>query len=114
MIGYVVLGMLAAFGGFCALWAGLGWLLPEGRGCVLVCYGLPDVGIRSRYRWLHGAGLLKCPLLAVAKEHPEDRDAEICGGEELLSRLELERRKFDGTGNGDHTGRHQRRGISEL
>ena len=114
MLGYVLLGFLAAFGAFCGLWAVFGWLLPEGGGAVLVCYGLPDEGIRSRYQWLKGTGLLKSPLLAVAEDGPEWDGLEICSREELISRLEWERRKFDGTGNGDHTGCHQRRGLSEL
>ena len=114
MLGYVLLGFFAAFGVFCMLWAVFGWLLPQGRGVVLVCCGMPDEGILCRYRWLKGAGLMTCPLLVVAEEGPESDGLEICSGEELLSRLELERVKIDGTGNGDPPGRHQRRGISEL
>jgi hypothetical protein len=40
-------------------------------------------------------------------------DIEICAGENLLARLEMERNQV-GTGNGNPSGRHQRRGISEL
>lgn len=115
MAGYILLGTLAAFGAFSVLWALLGWLLPSGRGCALVCFGMPDEGILSRYRWLRDLGLLNVPLLIVAEEGgTEHRGTEICSGEELLPRLEWERNRFDGTGNGDHSGRHQRRGVSEL
>lgn len=116
MAGYIVLGTLAAFGLLSAVWALLGWLLPDGRGCAMVCLGTPDEGICSRYRWLRGMGLLSCPLLIVAEESGEapEETMEICSREELLPRLEQERNRFDGTGNGDHSGRHQRRGISEL
>lgn len=116
MAGYVVFGVLAAFGVLCALWAGLGWLLPAGRGCALVCFGLPDEGMRSRYRWLHAMGWFTGPMIAVSEG--DDRipycETEICEPGALLSRLEWERNRFDGTGNGDPTGRGQRRGVSEL
>ena len=115
MAGYILLGTLAAFGALSALWALFGWLLPGGKGCALVCFGVPDDGILSRYRWLKGLGLLRCPLLIVAEDEDFScRDTEICSGERLLSRLERERNGFDGTGNGDHSGRYQRCGVSEL
>lgn len=116
MAGHVILVMLAAFGVLCAMWAGLGWLLPSGRGCALVCYGYPDEGIRSRYRWLCALGLFSGPLIAVTEDTglPQGCETEICRPEAMLVRLEWERNRFDGTGNGDPTGRHQRRGISEL
>lgn len=115
MAGYVLLGALAAFGLLSMVWASLGWLLPSGRGCALVCFGKPDPGILSRYKWLRGLGLLSCPLLVVADDPGEPEDGiEICTGEELLSRLEMERNRFHGTGNGDPPGRDQRRGVSEL
>ena len=115
MAGYIILGALGAFGCLSLLWALLGWLLPAGQGCALVCYGEPDEGILSRYLWLRGTGLLRCPLLAVVPaEADPSGEKEICTREALLARLEWERNRFDGTGNGDPTGRHQRRGISEL
>lgn len=115
MAGYILIGTLAAFGAFSAFWALFGWLLPGGKGCALVCFGVPDDGILSRYRWLKGLGLMHCPLLIVAEEDGFScRDTEICSGENLLSRLERERLESNGTGNGDHSGRHQRRGVSEL
>ena len=106
--------MLAAFGTLCALWTMFGWLLPGGRGCALVCWGIPDEGILARYRWLRNLGLLACPLIVIAEDGPEGKDAEICSGEDLLFRLEMERKRFDGTGNGDHSGHHQHGGVPEL
>ncbi len=115
MIGYFVLGTLAAYGCFCALWALLGWLLPRGKGCALVCWGLPEEGILSRARWLRGAGFLQVPLIAVAEDPVMIcGEIEICSPETLLSRLERERKEVHGTGNGDHPGCGQRRGVSEL
>lgn len=114
MAGYVFFGAMAAFGFFCVLWALLGWLLPAGEGCAVVCYGQPDPGVIIRYRWLRGMGFLRCPLLVVTDTDSFEEEIEICTGEELLSRLEMERNRFAGTGNGDPSGRHQRRGISEL
>ena len=115
MAGYFVTGALAAVGVLAILWALLGWLLPDGRGCLLVCYGAPDEGICSRYRWLRGAGLLGCPLVAV--DAPEDKvreDVELCAGEDLVLRLKWERNQDYGTGTGDFTGRHQCRDLPEL
>ena len=115
MAGYVLIGTLAAVGAFSLVWTALGWLLPAGQGCALVCFGPPDEGILSRFRWLRGAGLLRCPLLVVSAQPAQAwDDTEICAGEQLLSRLEWERNRFNGTGNGDHSGHDQRRGVSEL
>lgn len=112
MAGYVLFGALAAFGLLSVLWATLGWLLPSGKGCVVVCYGVPDPGIVSRWKWLQSLGLLRCPLIAVTEEAAGD--IEICAGEELIARLEMERNRLHGTGNGDPARRRKRRGISEL
>ena len=109
---YVIMGTLAAFGLLSVLWAVVGWLLPSGRGCVLVCYGLPDIGIVSRWKWLRSLGLLRCPLIAVTEEICEE--TENCAGEHLLARLEMERNQVHGTGNGDPSGCCQRRSLSEL
>lgn len=115
MVGYIILGTLAAFGLLSALWALFGWLLPGCKGCALVCYGLPDEGTIARTAWLRSLGLLECPLLIVAEAvQNQPAGTEICSPEELLPRLERERNEVHGTGNGDHSGRHQRRDISEL
>lgn len=115
MAGYILVGTLAAFGALSMLWTLLGWLLPGAKGCVLVCWGVPDEGILSRFWWLRGTGLLTCPLLAVVPEGTDvPEPAQICTGAELFARLEWERNQFHGTGTGDSSGRHQRRGISEL
>ena len=115
MLGYFVVGTLAAFGFFCVLWALLGWLLPGGKGSALVCYGTPDEEILNRSKWLKDMGLLDVPLLIVAEETEVTYPGtEICSREELLPRLERERNRYHGTGDGDHSGRHQRRGVSEL
>ena len=116
MAGYWIVGMLAAFGLLCALWAVLGCLATGGKGCAVVCLDPPGEEILARFILLKGLGLLDCPLLAVTGEAiPVHFDEiEICSPEDLLPRLTEERKRFDGTGNGDHTGRHQRRGISEL
>ncbi len=115
LLGYFVLGTLAAFGAVCALWAVFGWLLPDGAGCALVCWGEPDDGILARVKWLQAMGLLRAPLLAVAEDGAFFcPGAEICSGEELLPRLEWERKRVNGTGDGDHSGRGQRGDLSEL
>ena len=111
----ILLAILAAFGLMSLGWVLFGWLLPSGKGCALVCYGEPDVGILSRYLWLWGMGFFRCPLIAVGEDLLCSHSAmEICAGEDLVNRLEMERERFHGTGNGDSSGHHQRRGISEL
>ena len=114
MAGYVILGTLAAFGLFCVIWTAFGWLLPGLKGCAVVCVGMPSEGMLYRIKWLQGMGLLSCPLLSVAQLGQSSPDLEICSGEMLLSRLEWERKRFDGTGNGDYSGHHQCGGVSEL
>ena len=114
MIGNILFGTLAAIGAWSILWAALGWLLPAGQGSALVCYGVPDTGIVSRWKWLNGIGLLRCPLIAVTEEVFPEEETERCSGEELLSRLETERKRFNGTGNGNPPGHHRCRGLSEL
>ena len=120
------LAVLAAFGALCALWAVLGWLLSGGEGAVLICRGFPgmtECGLIRRYLMLRGMGLLECPLIVVdvGLADPERRrleamgnGIELWGAEELLRRLEQERKQIDGTGNGNHSGRDRRRGVSEL
>ena len=94
---YVLIGFLAAYGALSVLWASLGWLLPGMKGCMLVYLGRPGEGICRRYRWLRGLGLMDCPLLAVTEE-AETEEIEVCGPENLLSRLAWEAERFGGTG----------------
>lgn len=106
MLGYVILGVLAAFGFFCMLWAMGGLLLPRKRGGVLVFLcrpGLPADEAVLWDGWLRGLGFLKAPLLLVDSPlSPEQRQklssvhphVEFCSLEELPSRLELERTEF--------------------
>ena len=94
---FVLIGFLAAYGALSVLWAGLGWLLPGMKGCAVVYMGRPGEGICRRYRWLRGLGLMDCPLLAVTEE-AETEEIEVCGPENLLSRLAWEAERFGGTG----------------
>lgn len=116
MAGYMILGFLAAFGGLSLLWTMLGWLLPSGKGLVLVCAGLPDPGVLGRYRWLRGMGFLNCPLVCIVERSPGKVpvDMEFCSRESLWNRLEWEKHYTYGTGTGDSSGRDQRCDISEL
>ena len=112
--GIWILGVLAAFGLLCALWALFGWLLPGLKGGVLVICGTPEPETFARIKLLRGLGFLDCPLILVGNWDQKFPDTEICSPEELPSRLEMERKRFDGTGNGDHSGHHQRGGVPEL
>ncbi|MBP3674014.1 MAG: hypothetical protein J6J18_09330 [Oscillospiraceae bacterium] len=106
MAGYVLVGMLAAFGIFCSLWVILGWLLPGGKGGVLVCWGnpgFPEKYFVQRYIFLWETGLIRCNLLVVDLgldesdimwlRHLSSR-IRICTPEELPSGLELERKRI--------------------
>ena len=93
---YILLGFLSAYGALSVLWASLGWLLPGLRGCAVVYMGTPGEGMRRRWRWLRGLGLVNCPFLAVTKEQTEDM--EVCGREELIARLMREAERVGGTG----------------
>jgi len=115
MAGYVIVGTLAAFGLLAVLWALLGVLFPGGEGCAVVCCGTPRAEIFAVFKLLKGLGVLRCPLIAVTEKDDCPIDGtERCRPEQLLQRLTEERNRFDGTGNGDHSGCHQRRGVSEL
>ncbi len=78
VVGFVMIGMLAAFGALCAAWMLFGFLLPGAKGGVLVCLckGREEAVIR-RYLWLHGAGLLTCPLVLLDSRLPQQQQAKI-------------------------------------
>ncbi len=126
MVWLFCVGIMAAFGIICALWALFGWLLPGNREGLVICFGtpgLPESGFIRRYLFLRDWGLLGSDLLVVDQglAEPERRwlenrrcGIELCEPEELPARLELERKRIAGNGNGDHTGRDQRCGVSEL
>ena len=114
---YVFFGTLASFGFLCGLWALTGWLLPGGRGGVIVCFCKAEKGIACVRRccWLRSVGLLHTAVIAVdcgmtpRAEKELDRlgrYVEICSLQALACRLELERDQIDGTGIGDHSGHH--------
>ncbi len=112
------IAVFAAFGFLCALWAFFGCLLSDSRGGVIVCDG---AGLLRRVLLLRRFGLLSCPILvtgsldeALRREIAQSEEAEICTPEDVLRCLELEREKIAGTGNGDHSRRDCRGGISEL
>ncbi len=98
---YFFIGVLAAFGGVCGLWAALGWLLPGSARLTAVCFcrpGLKELSAIRRWRWLRDLGLLRGQLLAVdcGLSPAEKRQIEAMGivlwrMEELPERLELER-----------------------
>lgn len=69
MMGYVVLGLLAAFGGYCALWTLFGFLLPGSRRCtlVLLCSPHDEPALLRRLLWLREMGLLRCALLVSGR-----------------------------------------------
>ncbi len=100
---YFIVGMLAAFGLLCALWALLGWALPGDGNSAAVCLchaGLKEINAVRKLLWLRDWGFLKCPVLLVdcGLSEEEKRQLsklsdyiEFCELEALAARLELER-----------------------
>lgn len=122
----LLLAMMAAFGTACALKVLFGLLLPKPKEGILLCSASNsrrgDLALR-KYIYLKDLGLLDCTLVVVDQGLSETErkwllqkngGIEIIDPEELPRRLELERNRIDRTGNGDHSGRDQRRGVSEL
>jgi hypothetical protein len=85
MAGYFIIGTLAAFGAFCALWALIGLFLPRHTGTLVVVQSTPsqkEAALR-RYRWLEGLGLVQGPVIFIDT------------WEDLTSLTEQERNGFD-------------------
>ena len=103
MAAFIILTVLAAFGGFCVLWSLFGFLLPGQRGAaaVLLCKGgSGEEAVIRRYLWLYNTGLIRCPLLLVdcglsAQERQQlEKYAHtiiLCTVEELPTLLKQER-----------------------
>ncbi len=107
MVGFVLIGALAAFGLVSALWALTGWLLPGGHGGGAVCLckpGLKNLATIRRFCLLRDLGLFRGPIWLVNCGLPEEemrelnrlgRGTELCTMEELKVRLEQEYTRFD-------------------
>ena len=103
MLGFVMIGFLAAFGAFCALWILLGsWLIDAGDGHIILfpAPGKEETAVR-RYLWLWNLGLVKekltvvsDSLCALSHRYPGVR---FLTRAQFLSDLEQEREERDGT-----------------
>ena len=106
MLGFVIIGALAAFGLVCAVWTVIGLFLEDTGGELR--YSGPDaVEFARRYLWLREMGLLRCPLRVESAGESERRWLAEHGIELTDGRENIDRR------TGDFTGCHQRRDISE-
>lgn len=98
MIGFFVLGTLAAFGLVSALWTLYGLLLPPDRDGVLFAPGRPGAAEGSfarRYLWLRELGLIRGKLVLVnfglsdgERDWLLERGVEVCTPEQLPARME--------------------------
>ena len=91
MAGYIIIGMLAAFGLLSALWAIAGLWLPRQPGAAVVVFSTGDHREEStlrRYRWLKSLGLVSCPLILV--DGTPQEDIICCTSDELTALLEQE------------------------
>lgn len=107
MTGWIILGVLAAFGVLSGVWALFGWLFSCGIGGALVCMCRPggqEMALVQRYSWLRGVGLIRSPMLLVGSTLSLREQAllcrkypgiEFCSLEELAPRLEVERDRLD-------------------
>ncbi len=118
MAGFVILGMLAAFGALCAIWILLGILLPRPKGGVLVfvAQGQEELLLRW-YLCLRGLGCIGCPLVLLDSQLPACSQQKITQKHPSIrfSTKEAwieERQNIDGTGN--PAGDHRRGGLSKL
>ena len=67
MGGFVVLGMLAAFGLVCFVWVLTGLILPR-RGGILVYLGDDPMTAARRYLWLREMGLTNSCLIVTEQD----------------------------------------------
>ena len=119
MLGYVIIGMLAAFGALCAGWLVYGMLLPRSGGRLLVM-GENAPEVLRRCVWLREMCLLDACLTALdtnlrpgERAWLESRNIEIWNAADLEARLEMGAKEH-GAGTGDPPGCHQCGGVSEL
>ena len=103
MLGYAVIGMLAAFGTLCALWVMLGIFLPGSRTTVTYCLCAEEdaIYIRRRWRWLQDLGLVRGRIVIL-------RDRR-----QALEYIKQELEHID-AGITDPSGHHRRGGVPEL
>ena len=115
MAGMVILGALAAFGAMCALWLVTGALLPGDREGIMVYIWRDSAagrGFAARWRIQWDLGLLRGRLLVLDLGLTEADRLFLARWGRNVEILETETE--DGTGTGNYSGRHQRRGLSEL
>ena len=91
MLGYVVIGTLAAFGLLCGVWVlcGLFTKYPSGK---LLYIGDDTRLFAQRYLWLREMGLIRCPVAVLEPEEAltqwlEAQKIEIYDREAMLTRL---------------------------
>lgn len=103
MLGYAVIGMLAAFGMLCALWVLLGVFLPGSSKTVTYCLCSKEdaIYIRRRWRWLKDLGLIRGRIVI------------LCDKQRTLEHIKQELEHID-PGTTDPTGHHRRGGVPEL
>ena len=97
VVGYIMLGTLAAFGLVSALWVLYGFLLPAERGGGLYAPARPGVtedSFARRYLWLRELGLLREELTMVdfgisnaERDWLTERGVRICTPEKLAERM---------------------------
>ncbi len=102
MIWDVLMGLFAAFGVFCALWAVLGGWLTGGEKYTLVVHCLPGQvpGACRRCRYLRQIGLARGKWILVCHgvaPEIQEPNMDLMTPEQYLRWLEQERKRIDGT-----------------
>lgn len=99
MGGFILLGMLAAFGLVCAVWVLAGMMLPRRRG-ILVYLGDDPMTAARRYLWLREMGLTSSHLVLTEQDREglewfAAQGIEIWSREALIRRLETGENEID-------------------
>ena len=94
MAGYVIVGMLAAFGLLCAVWFLWGLFTLEGETGTILWLGGDVHSFAQRYIWLREMGFVRGRLVIVAEDLSaqerqwlEAQEIELCSREALAQRL---------------------------
>ena len=113
MIGYIIIGVLAAFGLLCLFGLIFLWVTPKIQGLTLFCRGYSpaqELDALLRYQKLYGFGFLKCPLFMIDSHLSQIAQAQIASKHPNIHFITKEAfAHYDATGNGN-SARHNRCG----
>lgn len=117
----IVIGTVAGFGALCIFWSLFGWMFGSADLGQIYLSSIPEDSLLLRMKVLRNFGILRgqicCPgdrLNEQERVRLEAYGVKIYSPTDLYRWLEREVDLIDTDGAGDHTGRHQFGGLSEL